>query len=809
VLGAPSRQLVARYVAWCRRWRAAIVAAHLAVTAVAVYLIAFHLPLYADFSYLLPQDAPAVRDLRKLEARVTTPDIVLAIVVAPDARTRAAAGAELATAVAALPNDLVERVQSDDAEPRAFLRARRYLFVPYEDLVAAHAGLERYIKSAKLAANPFYISLDDAPKHADRAELDDLRARLHRGETRLDRSRFASADGRTARIEIRAAFRSTDPTTGHRLLAALADIRARVIAAHPDVDIGFTGSVVFAVVEHDAIASGILWSSLVTAALVALVVALYFRSAVLLVLLVATIAVATAAAFGVAALTVGHLNAATAFLGAVIAGNGINYGIILVARYLEARRREDIDDALALAIVATARPTAVASLCASVAYASLAASSFQGFADFAVIGGVGMALCWIATYVLLPVLIQRWGGAARAAERESPLGAALVRLLGFSRRGAVLAPAGALVAAALAIAVVYIAADPFEYDSKRLRSESADAIEARRWLAIADREFGREYTGRTFIAADDPAQVPLIVDALRARERALPEAARAIGAIDSILDLVPPRQPDKLRVLADIRRLVDDALPELDDRDAAELRELRPPDQLAAITAADLPASLREPLTERNGDIGNVIAIRPADRIDDWNGHDLVAFSNAVRRLELPDGATVTTSGPSVIFVDVLAAIVEDTPVITTLATLGIVVVVVLVVGWTRRAAAVIGATAAGSLVMIAACALADIQVNFLNFIALPITLGLGVDYAVNVAQRAADCDVATTLRTAGAAVFVCSLTTIIGYASLLVGDNLAIRGFGKAALIGEVTSVGTALVLVPALLARYRGTHG
>ena len=46
------------------------------------------------------------------------------------------------------------------------------------------------------------------------------------------------------------------------------------------------------------------------------------------------------------------------------------------------------------------------------------------------------------------------------------------------------------------------------------------------------------------------------------------------------------------------------------------------------------------------------------------------------------------------------------------------------------------------------------------------------------------------------------SLTTIIGYGSLVVSENLAIRGFGTASLIGEVACVLTALVLVPAILA-------
>jgi len=93
--------------------------------------------------------------------------------------------------------------------------------------------------------------------------------------------------------------------------------------------------------------------------------------------------------------------------------------------------------------------------------------------------------------------------------------------------------------------------------------------------------------------------------------------------------------------------------------------------------------------------------------------------------------------------------------------------------------------------------------VNFLDFIALPITLGIGVDYAINIAHRfgTPDADTRHILETSGGAVLVCSLTTIIGYGSLLVSDNLAIRGFGTASLVGEVACVVTALVLVPAML--------
>jgi len=166
------------------------------------------------------------------------------------------------------------------------------------------------------------------------------------------------------------------------------------------------------------------------------------------------------------------------------------------------------------------------------------------------------------------------------------------------------------------------------------------------------------------------------------------------------------------------------------------------------------------------------------------------------------DGQQVDTAGASVLFADVMVQIQRDGPVITAIAALGLIVMVVLVVGRSRRAFAVLVATSAGSLGMIAVSALAGIKINFLDYVALPITLGLGIDYAINVADRAAGVDTRRALRTTGATVFVCSLTTIIGYGSLLVSDNLAIRGFGMASLIGEITCITAALAIVPAIMA-------
>jgi predicted RND superfamily exporter protein len=783
----------------------AIILAHAIVLAASVYLVLYHLPLFADFSYLLPQDAKAVRDLRKLEARVKATDTVLVVITAPTPDARAAAAHEMADEIRKAPKHLVDQVIDDDVELRGFLRAHEQLYVPLPDLVKARDALASRIKAAKLAANPLYVDLDDDSKPDEKAaekQLDELRKKRKDAEAKLDRSTHVSEDGKIAQLQVRIAFSATDVDKGGQLVSYIQQARDRVVAKHPGVAMGWTGGNITTLAEHDAIVHGMLLSSIVTAALVALVLALYFRSATLLILLSATIGIATAAAFGAAALTIGHLNAATAFLGAIIAGNGVNYGILLIARYLEERRRHDVEPALATAIVGTLRPTAVASLGASIAYGSLAATSFKGFADFAVIGAIGMMLCWVATFALLPALMIRWGRSTRIFNGDPFVGTWLVRLIGFRRPDIVCGVAVVLAIGAGAVVARYIAADPFEYDIKRLRSEGKSAVQAREWMKISDDTFGRGYSGRTYIGAERPDQVPLIVSALRTRD---PDQ-KVVGPIGSILDIVPPDQDKKIAVLGEIRTLLDDpALADLDDKERAELAELRPPDQIAKITPDMIPADTREMLTEANGKVGLMVSVHHSLGMDEWDGHNMIKFANAVRRLDLPNGETVTTSGASVIFADILDSIERDGPLVTGIAAGGLIVMVYLLVGRNRRAIAVVVATAAGSLLMTATCALLGIKVNFLDFVALPITLGLGVDYAINVAHRHDHEDFpdpVTTLRTSGSAVFVCSLTTIIGYGSLLVSENLAIKGFGTASLIGEITCVITALVLVPALLA-------
>jgi hypothetical protein len=94
------------------------------------------------------------------------------------------------------------------------------------------------------------------------------------------------------------------------------------------------------------------------------------------------------------------------------------------------------------------------------------------------------------------------------------------------------------------------------------------------------------------------------------------------------------------------------------------------------------------------------------------------------------------------------------------------------------------------------------VHVTFLNFIALPITFGIGAEYALNVVTRyREERNIVRAVISTGAAVALCSWTTIVGYGSLLAARNQALQGFGAMAIIGEIACLSAAIVALPAVL--------
>src|SRR5262249_59200279 len=122
----------------------------------------------------------------------------------------------------------------------------------------------------------------------------------------------------------------------------------------PGMRIGYTGDVAIDVEELAALVQDLTASSVIVAALVLAVILFFYRWWRSVPALLLPLGIAATYAFALVTLppiSIAHLNSNTAFLGSVIVGNGINFGIILLARYVEERRRGlPIDDALVRAV---------------------------------------------------------------------------------------------------------------------------------------------------------------------------------------------------------------------------------------------------------------------------------------------------------------------------------------------------------------------------------------------------------------------------------------------------------------------------
>lgn len=814
-----------RYAAWIDRRSGLLLLASLVLTLCCAYLT-LHLPVRADFANLLPPDKQSVRDLRAIQKRASAFGTVFLVVYDTNRETRAQATAALTARLRTLDPSLVANVTADDSAARQFFWHNRFLFVDLADLRDARDALKSSLNKARLDANPLYIDLeDDLDDGATGGEMDDdrieaLKKRFDDAERDAKSAKgFVSVKGSLQLIIIRSTFHASSIPKASIVMAGVERAIDETLAEFPTIRIGTSGDVATTLGEHRSIMKGMLIAAGITIFLVALGLLLYFRSGIAVGAVLWSLALGCLATFAITKLTIGYFNVATAFLAAIVIGNGINPNLILLARYLEERRGGNPGTtALGTAIGGALHGTLAASLTASVAYASLIVTDFRGFRHFGIIGGVGMALCWLTAFTVLPAALVRLERLGKIKLRNEPaIGPLLARLVPTRKVKSVVAGA-ALVSVLCGVATWrYVQSDYLEEDWRQLRSQSAEMRRARAWNHLVDIGFTESFTkgisNRFIVAVDRPEQSRALAAKLRGLDEGKAPDQRLLAFVSTVDDFLPTEQPDKLALLEEIHDLLDDdTVAELEPDDRATAERLRPPAQLVPLTLADIPEALGWPYVEKDGELGRLLLAASGDQYDAWNVRDLVRFADQMRTIELPDGAKV--GGQSFVFADMVSAMEDDAPLATAVALLGSALVVFLIVGFRRHGVVTLVCAAIGTLGMVALVSVWGIKVNFLDFIALPITVGIGIDYAVNIVAREkldGPKGPEYILSTTGGAVLMCSYTTIVGYGSLLLSDNAGIRSFGLAAILGEFTCLLAALIIAPAVLymLRQRQTRG
>ncbi|MEM1032881.1 MAG: MMPL family transporter [Myxococcota bacterium] len=850
------------------RWlRATTLAAHrhpwrvLAVTVVVLAVAwgtASRLRVRGSFVELLPSESPTAQRFRAtLDRKGGAGSTILVMVASPDAKANRALVDALEAELRTLPDGAAKSIEHGPGPSRVFFERWRWLFAERRDLMVIACEVRR----ERLRRLGQYLDLDDpcadevddelarggfptpreqarrgrsggpedgeepgaqdASEGAQLSPLTRLKRTLERKTRDLDRfpsGYFQSEDGQIFAIVVRSFGAGMGELKSDQLLAAVRERAARVDARafHPDAEVGFGGDIPNAVAQREALVEDMTVVSVVAVTLILGVIVLFFRSGWPLLHILLSVGTGTGLAFAAAAIRVGYLNAATSFLGSIIVGNGINDSIVYLGRYRERRAGgDDVPSALVEAATSTRRGTWLASVAASGAYGALMITSFRGFSEFGLIGAVGMVSCWFATYGVCPAsvtVVERFRARRPEGRRGGikPMRHRVVRAIaGLSVRYPVpVLLATATLAVAAAWPLPSYLRDPWEYDFSKLGSRSNRQTGAGVWSAKANDIFQSRGAPDLMLAADITDALPLayaVVD----RDAAV-TGGTFVARVDTIHDRLggPPEEvARKLEVLDEIRTELDAVGDRLRGEDAEFAERWRPPEYLRPVTPDDLPVLVRDQYTEEDGAVGTPVYVYFDRKLSRSKGENLLKMADVLESVTGPDGAIAPNASRATVFAEMIRSMERDGPRATWAAFMVVVVVSLLATRRLAAAVAVVGSLLSGVLFTVGGAAWLGVRLNFLNFVALPLTFGIGVEYAINLYDRirVSGGDIVRGMGSAGSAVALCSLTTIFGYGSLLWADNLALRSFGTYAVAGELACILTGLVVLPAALTLRR----
>ena len=813
-----------------RPWRLLAVAL---LSAAVAGVLAARLQLKTSLGQLLPQNKESVVVADRVGQRLVSASTLVVVAQAQDTEALKRFVDTLAPEIRAL-GPLVGAVDDGVKETSKFFEQNQVLYAPLADVQEVHDEiLSQY---ERRVAKMMDLALDEEPTEPLTAASVRERLEKKKGEATKTFDRYPGGyylepDGHMIALLVRTPVSSGDVERSNAFLARIQEVIDRVDPKRfdPTMRVAFTGDLITSVEEYVQIKDDLSHVGLTGVAMILAVVFLFYLRPRTLLMMALTVAIGVLWTFGFAYLAIGHLNSSTGFLVSIVVGNGINFSIIYMTRYLEARREAEVEESVRTAHAETWMSTLAAAGAAMVAYGSLVITDFRGFKHFGLIGGVGMALCWVATYLFLPPLLV-------AAERVLPVResrglAARVRgaygrpfaFLAQRWPRAIAVTALLLGAAALAASAKYVAADPMEYDLSNTRNKPvATETSARLLMRRVDKVVGRLGQDGVAIMVDDLAQVKPLQAALEAKRAAAPKGHEPFARVVTIFDLLPADQEKKLELAAEVRDRLERAHRRgmISDADWSEIQGRLPAPDMKPIGIADLPEQVARAFVERDGTRGRLVYIVPMSGRSLWDAHYLLDWADSFRSTALPDGSVVKGSGRSVIFADMILAVFEDAPKAIVASLLGTLAIVFFAFRGRAASWAVVGTLALGLVWMAAAMALygaklsfaggaphlalEGLKLNFLNFVALPISIGVGADYAVNVMQRyrlAGRGSAARVIVETGGAVILCSLTTTLGYFALTFSVNKAINSFGYVAAAGEIACLVAAVLVLPSFL--------
>ena len=627
--------------------------------------------------------------------------------------------------------------------------------------------------------------------------------------------------------------------------AAIAEVRERV----PDVEIGLTGKPVLQADEMATTHTDMNLSSIVGMVLCVGLFMAVFRGVKLPMMAFAAFLVGCALTYAAAAVLYGRLNLLSVVFMLVLVGVGLDYGIHMVARYVEARKRLPVEDSVRH-MMRTAVPSNLSGALTSAGVFLLAwFTEFQGLRELGVVSGVGILLAFLSIVVVLPALLVLFDARIATPGRDA-------RTPFFLQREGVDRSIGPAKARVVVAASILAAAGSAWYGLTHLRFESnllklqAVGLDSVAWEhRVIDDAAAASWFGACF--ADRMEDIPPLVDRLRSH----PEVGRIRSVLDAVRMETPERAALRMRLANAIeaaparpRRVADWGTAELRecaaraadlaghaDREAPEAADrmralaarlgtladlvdpaLHGPEEVAATRASvedavaraatgmramaegarmplrdALPESVRAQMVSPGGRF--LVMVHPAG--DVWDSEPLDRFVAALR------GEDPNATGVPMTVSESMKSMERSFAQQATLASVLVALLLWLDLRNARETLAALLSLAIGVSWTIGCMALVGGSFNLANFFAIPILIGLGIDSAIHVTHRAHEGALDHGFGSTRRAVVVTALTTTIGFGALVLAHHQGLKSLGVAMAIGSLCCLVSSIWTLPALL--------
>ena len=793
----------------------------LAVAALSVLLAAgmlvpgTRLELRSRIQDLLPGSAPSVQASEVLEKRLGSADILVVTLMTDDFVRVKEALPEITRRVEALPDVRKARFKQDvstiDQNALIIFPSLPELREYYEDLTseiqkAVKAELKLFEDESatkKEAEPPSTLSWAEIERDDGLSELGRT-FRRRRGEYR---EYFFNRDYTTIGLQVyptrsssdlafcRKIMEEVETTVRAAVTEQLGPIEAGGVVTRVDLGGGYRTAL-----ERSQQLQGDMTSSVsISLALLALVVVVAFRSFRAFFCVMVPLILGTAWTVGFATAFVGYVNIITAFIFAVLLGLGIDFGIHFYGRYREERAAGH--DPLE-SMITTHQHCGMASLLAgsttSLAFLALTLADFRGFSQFGGVAAVGVILCLLAVLIVFPAvtfIFERWlplkllgykvdrGEDGKIVRRKFPLGPRTVVV------GVMLGVAGATLGPAFV---------DFELDFNKLGpKEEKEKAEHEKI------QYGTTQASAPAVIFTNSAQeAESIYQQLETRTDRGKIYHPRIKSYQSLFALVPAQQAEKKeqveRICRKLRRKV--KLFEGDPREGAdELLKHCHPEEFAA---KDLPDWVKDKFSDTDGTLGEFIFVSPRGSTND--GEVALAFRDEMLSLKGLDGRPPVVSGKPMVWAEVIVAMKLD-GLKTSIAALLVVLMLIFLFERNLGAVAMIMMPLGMGLGISAGLmALMGMKLNFFNMLAVPTIIGMGVDNGVHMYHRHKELGRDSALyvvRTTGMASTLATLTTCIGFASLMSANDRGLNTLGLLTVIGMLAALATTLIILPAAM--------